>query len=30
MADFSQSAEPEAGPSTLGDLLKQKMNSSEE
>ena len=30
MADYSKASEPEAGPSTLGDLLKQKMNSSEE
>jgi small subunit ribosomal protein S1 len=30
MADYSQSTEPEAGPSTLGDLLKQKMSSSDE
>jgi small subunit ribosomal protein S1 len=29
IADYSQSAEPEAGPSTLGDLLKEKMNDSE-
>ncbi len=30
MADYSQAAEPESGPSTLGDLLKQKMNNSED
>jgi len=29
MADYSQAAEPESGPSTLGDLLKQKMSDSE-
>jgi len=30
MADYSQAAEPESGPSTLGDLLKQKMDKTEE
>ena len=29
IADYSQSSEPEAGPATLGDLLKEKMNDSE-
>jgi len=30
MADYSKAAEPESGPSTLGDLLKQKMDNSED